>query len=106
MTSASHRPPRSADLIALTHGPWRRRLCREARVSLGRSRPQAVIALLRAPSSELGSKLASARHELTLQEHDSWEIAWAERGRGQLAQPAAAREANLWDGRSGIEALG
>jgi hypothetical protein len=44
-------------------------LRREALDSLGRSRPEVVIALLRALSSELGSKLASASHQLTLLEH-------------------------------------
>ena len=38
--------------------------------TLRRSRPEVVIALLRALSSELTSKLASASYQLTLLQHD------------------------------------
>jgi glutaminase len=60
--------PRTADVIADTDGHCLL-LCREALDNLGRSRPEVVIALLRALSSELGSKLASASYQLTLLEH-------------------------------------
>jgi glutaminase len=60
--------PRTADVIADTDGHCLL-LRREALDSLGRSRPEVAIALLRALSSELGSKLASASYQLTLLEH-------------------------------------
>ena len=60
--------PRTADVIADTDGHCLL-LHREALDNLGRSRPEVVIALLRALSSELGSKLASASYQLTLLEH-------------------------------------
>ena len=60
--------PRSADVIADTDGHCLL-LRREALDSLGRSRPDVVIALLRILSSELGCKLASASYQLTLLEH-------------------------------------
>jgi len=60
--------PRTADVIADTDGHCLL-LHREVLDNLGRSRPEVVIALLRALSSELGSKLASASYQLTLLEH-------------------------------------
>ena len=64
--------PRTADVIADTDGPCLL-LHREALDNLGRSRPEVVIAPLRAHSSELASELASASHQLTLLEHHSME---------------------------------
>jgi glutaminase len=60
--------PRSADVIADTDGRALL-LRRESLDDLGRSHPEVVIALLRTLSCELGSKLASASHQLTLLEH-------------------------------------
>jgi len=64
--------PRTAAVIADTDGPCLL-LRREALDSLVQSRPEVAIALLRAHSSELGSKLASASHQPTLLEHHSLE---------------------------------